>query len=646
MISSREQRFRNNKMQQLFNRFTPYILVVSIVAATVIYLTNSYIGLTIILTQRATTSGVGKVYWDSGTGISDKSSITFPVTGSQDGSWHSGNVHLPATGIKSLRIIPSVGNEAVVEIQQIGLLSDTVFYVLNSNGNCQQQQVGPGPTPLESCTGSYPHVRINSDYSVTVDNIPANTLEASPLKRIVISGCTFLFMLLGGTWVLRQPLKATCREMALCCLERTAWLMLLFYYLLQFYRLYRYSVDVPYIDEWHYFDRNALPDGLTWRWLFAFHNEHRILPTKLMAWLNLKLFGLDFVRQQLFNFVLYGALIASAAKLKNKIMGNSFSLFPVFLFFLLSPLNYENHVWGFQSQFHLVVIFALLSINYAFEKKERLTNFNLFAVFVLLGAYSFSAGVVLAIIFLICQAAFFASTAISKKIDSPPDFRQLLAPTAVIVISLACWFIGYQKPEHHPPLVLPFDSAFWEYFLNLLSCAFGFTRISALPGIACLALVTAPLVILWLKRDSCSESCRWKITAAILAILAVLAIISMGRSGLGDPKSSRYTEFGLLFIPFASIAWHMALSPGKLRNCMLTLFWIFCAYTSAPYWTDFFYREDRVNKLSRLQCIERYYNGSGNGNCEEEINSSSIGKYIDAAANLKIKFTRQFSIKE
>jgi len=430
-------------------------------------------------------------------------------------------------------------------------------------------------------------------------------------------------------------------ERIISYLGRVTWVVLAFYYLFQFYQIYRYAVDVPHIDEWYYFDRNALPEGLTWRWLFAFHNEHRILPTKLMAWINLKLFGLDFVKQQLFNFILYGALIATVAKLKKKILGDAFHLFPAFLFFLLSPINYENHIWGFQSQFHLVVIFALLALNYAFEERDYLRKYRLFVVLVLLSAYSFSAGVALAAILSVCQAAFFVSEKTRNKHDSPPEFSQLLMPTALIAFGLACWFIGYQRPAHHPPLTFPLSGAFWEYFLNVLSCAFGFTRISTSAGIICLILVTTPLFILWLRSDYGKKSGRWKISTVIPAILIILAVISVGRGGLGEPKSSRYTEFGLLLIPFASIAWYMALSPGKLRNCLLLTFWLFCTYTLAPYWTDYFYRADRVNKLQKLQCIENYYNGSGDGNCEEEI-KSSIGDYIEAATLLKTKFTSQF----
>src|SRR6185369_13272306 len=462
---------RNMLMQQLSRRLAPYILIVSIVTAAFIYLTDRYNGLTLILVHPATAVGTGKAYWDSGSGFSEKNSATFTVAGSQDGSWQSCNVHLPATGVKSLRIVPLTGTTGAGQIRQISLLNDNIRYFLNADGSCQQQPVGSGQARTVACTGDYPRTGLNADASVTVSDIPMDSMEIPLRSRIGISVIAFMFMLVGGIWLVRLPEGITRREMTLCYLGRAAWLALASFYLLQLYRLSRYAVDVPYIDEWHYFDRDALPEGLTWRWLFAFHNEHRILPTKLMAWLNLKLFGLDFVKQQLVNYLLYGALIAAAAKLKQRILGSSFRLFPVFLFFLLSPINYENHAWGFQSQFHLVVIFALLTIYHAFEDREYLTNYFLFAAFVLLGAYSFSAGVVLGLILILCQTAFFVSEKIGKKQDPPPDFRRLLLPTTLIAIGLACWFIGYQKPEHHPPLTLPFSSAFWDYFLNVLSCA-------------------------------------------------------------------------------------------------------------------------------------------------------------------------------
>ena len=56
--------------------------------------------------QQATTAGVGRVYWDSGAGFSEKNSSSFAVAGSQNGSWRRYNAHLPAIEVQSLQNSP------------------------------------------------------------------------------------------------------------------------------------------------------------------------------------------------------------------------------------------------------------------------------------------------------------------------------------------------------------------------------------------------------------------------------------------------------------------------------------------------------------------------------------------------------------
>src|SRR5437762_1548710 len=45
--------------------------------------------------------------------------------------------------------------------------------------------------------------------------------------------------------------------------------------------LTKWAVDVPYLDEWEALRSSQLPTGFNWHWLWAQHNEHRILPTNL-----------------------------------------------------------------------------------------------------------------------------------------------------------------------------------------------------------------------------------------------------------------------------------------------------------------------------------------------------------------------------
>src|SRR4026207_102820 len=75
--------------------------------------------------------------------------------------------------------------------------------------------------------------------------------------------------------------------------------------------IWKYAVDVPYWDEWEQLTSQALPQGLTWQWLFSQHNEHRIVPTNLLTWLLYRLDGWDIAVNQIVNWGIYCSLVGA-----------------------------------------------------------------------------------------------------------------------------------------------------------------------------------------------------------------------------------------------------------------------------------------------------------------------------------------------
>lgn len=53
-----------------------------------------------------------------------------------------------------------------------------------------------------------------------------------------------------------------------------------------------------------------MPSGLTLGWLFAQHNEHRLVTTRLLIWVLYKLDGWNVATHQVINFFVYGVIIA------------------------------------------------------------------------------------------------------------------------------------------------------------------------------------------------------------------------------------------------------------------------------------------------------------------------------------------------
>jgi hypothetical protein len=80
-------------------------------------------------------------------------------------------------------------------------------------------------------------------------------------------------------------------------------------YLLHLVCVWKYAVNVPYWDEWDLFTPTQLPSGLSLRWLFAQHNEHRLVTTRLLIWILYRLDGWNVATHQLVNIVVYGTLL-------------------------------------------------------------------------------------------------------------------------------------------------------------------------------------------------------------------------------------------------------------------------------------------------------------------------------------------------
>jgi hypothetical protein len=67
-----------------------------------------------------------------------------------------------------------------------------------------------------------------------------------------------------------------------------------------------YAVDVPFEGEWASFEPSQLPSGLSLGGLIVQHNEHHLVTTRLLIWLQYRLNGWNLAVHQIFNVSLYG----------------------------------------------------------------------------------------------------------------------------------------------------------------------------------------------------------------------------------------------------------------------------------------------------------------------------------------------------
>jgi hypothetical protein len=615
------------------------LIILSLIVAGVMFSMNAYRYSTLNIDATAVEKGVGTVFIE-GNGSNGSSSRNFQIDDNQaeQGMKKLYVIELPALGLKSLKIVPQVPG-GYFGIDRIILANDSIRYIWDENGICSQQKLGQGFQKKEPCIDGTPTVETVNDASIVISAIP-ETGFTNPLEnRIAVAIAAAFVTFLGGAWLLwpfgGKPLSGCLSHYGV----KAVWLVIAMLFMYQLFLVNRYAVDIPTMDEWTYFTSGGLMDGFTWKWLMETHNEHQIVITKLMAWLNLKLFGLNFVAQNMINLLLFGGLLAAVAVFKNKMLGREkFAYFPLFLIFLLSPIIWENHLWAFQSQFHLVLLFSMLMLYHAFRADLSVNSALLFSMYAILAIFSFSAGVIFVVTYLLCITVFVAAGIKGNRLERAAGWRFLLIVCGMCGVSIYLWSFGYEPPEWPRPKALPSDYMFWNYFFNIISFGFGFKNLNILPGIVCLLLVAVPPILLVTKKETRWQPTTWLVLSSILGILMVLAAISVGRAWIYPSKTSRYAEIGFMLIPYSALGWWLVMKEGRKRIMMLSLLWIFCLMSYSQDLSTYSYAEFRQINLYDLECIEDYYSGVGNGICQGRTTPGDL----DRAKRNRVNFTKQF----
>lgn len=427
---------------------------------------------------------------------------------------------------------------------------------------------------------------------------------------------------------------------------RLALLLCLGLYAIHFVILQRHAVNVPYWDEWDALNPDQLPAGFSLSWLFSQHNEHRIVTTRLFTWALYKLNGWDLVTHQTINFLLYGLLLFLIVLFAKKFLPElgSWTIL-VFMLFLLSPINWENHFWGFQMQFHFSLLFFLAAIYFWYDERQQWADILLGSVMAVLAIYSISSGLISSLVGLLVFTLFklLRLRSASNKSIRKRELQQLFVVVGLVGVAMALWFVDYHSVARHPPHTMLYTKLFWVHFVNIIGLGFGVDVVEFLPNFLCLLIVLAPIIsAIWLNRGRLSNS-SWAIYTAVAGILAALAVITIGRANFGvvQAKGSRYSEIGMMLIPLSVLAWSSFLGARKkLRAGILVCLWLFCFLTFHNNWFDLDRYEAAAKQRSRgLLCIEIYYAGKGDGNCPSLYPAPIAGK-LDEAQKLNLSFYR------
>jgi hypothetical protein len=137
----------------------------------------------------------------------------------------------------------------------------------------------------------------------------------------------------------------------------------------KFWLIQKSGLPFPYWDEWDGEGIDLLIPYLQGRFsladLFRAHNEHRIVFTHICE------IGLFIANRQwdselemVFNAFIHSGAIAGFGWLMASLIGKKYwpAIWLVLALIIVPPFAWENTLWGFQSQFYFMAIFALLTL--------------------------------------------------------------------------------------------------------------------------------------------------------------------------------------------------------------------------------------------------------------------------------------------
>ncbi|MCY9872555.1 hypothetical protein [Vibrio barjaei] len=202
---------------------------------------------------------------------------------------------------------------------------------------------------------------------------------------------------------------------------------------------------VPYWDQWDGYLQfyTRLLDGDYSAWWYQ-HNEHRIIFSRLLFYIDLRFFGGEskflLVANSLLQLVNVGLMmyIVKDMYVHNKML--FFVIFGLVLSFAFSWLQQNNLTWGFQSQFIAVYTFSLLSLIMLSKYHQSHKKTSLVFTAGLLGAmsaYSMSNGLI-ALPLMILMA-------VMMKLSA----KHVLTLLAITILVWFAYFYNYTQPPGH-----------------------------------------------------------------------------------------------------------------------------------------------------------------------------------------------------
>lgn len=406
--------------------------------------------------------------------------------------------------------------------------------------------------------------------------------------------------------------------------------------LLQMLYIWKFSIDIPYSDEWELFRSYSFMMNPSWESLFIQHNEHKIVIPKLVFSLYYYILNFNIPIGLIINFLVFSSAVLMLIRYLYNGKNNLF--FAVFSLMLFSPLNFENLLWVFQIQWHLFLIFLILSCHYLSNNSSDKVSTIWYIVLPPAMIFCLGSGLAASLTFILL---------ILLKLVILKDRKNIL-PQIIFALSsglsLILYFSNYVKPASHPSYTFPYQFAFWDHFNALISIGAG-NRDHAFKLIGFLFLIFHSIGTFQILKNWNQSSTQKKFLFFFsITLLAVLASISVSRAGLGTDQafSSRYFEYSSFYL-VSVIAMNFEMLERLKYRYSLCILVLLTAFT-LPNFHMRDYKSMHDQRERGLKCLIENIKINTNNTCAEIYHVGPISDIVRElkSKNLKISFLKYF----
>lgn len=310
------------------------------------------------------------------------------------------------------------------------------------------------------------------------------------------------------------------------------------------YTVYLYFVDIYFWDTYSLVP--YLVKDLNFQWLFQLHNEHWIVFTKLIYWVQYKFFHgskIFILSLQILMQVFIFYFIHFKIKYAINNLQFFYKLFILlFISLLLATLQLSGiwH-WGFAIQQQFTVLFFILAFEsfYRFQKSNEVYMYLFSIIFSIFAALSSANGLIVILVIFIYSLFF-----LNKNIYKISNFIFLL-------LIYSSYMMHYLSIEKNSVNTIFSIKNFFLYFLSFIGSPFSAdkTIFSIILGTIGMSILCGILYTIYINKIYKNSNTIMYFLFTLLLPLSSTFLAAIGRSRYGIEQSldSRYIVFSGFF---------------------------------------------------------------------------------------------------